>query len=210
MMRLAPLLALAGLVGCARVLMPPPAPPRQSPDLSAEPPVPEGAGRLYVDVVDGPTPVRSVERSSLRLQIGGGTLLAHRRRTEQLCVTPCLVDLPYGRYELAFPSRGSGRLETDEINVGPSPMVYRRALGLHDPPGAGHALGIVSTVFGAIAMVIGTVFLPVGLGTDSDSMARAGGITLGVGGALVALGIVGVALSPTVSQRGAAVYFPAQ
>jgi hypothetical protein len=48
--------------------------------------------------------------------------------TEQVCQTPCVLDLPLGHQLLAFPMRGSGPVEVDEVSVSATPSLYRRAL----------------------------------------------------------------------------------
>ncbi len=61
---------------------------------------------------------------------------------------------------------------------------------------------------GAIAAVVGVVLLPVGLATDEDGLTIGGAINLGVGAALMSVGILGIVRSPSVEQPGASVVFP--
>ena len=171
--------------------------------------LPEGHGRVVVDVVDGPTQVMRITTASVVVGMDKDRpILASSQSTEPLCVTPCAVDLPLGRHVLAFPTRGGrGMIEMDHIDVHGHPTVYRRALGRAEPAGAGLVLGILGATFGGMSMITGIVLLPVGLANDSGGMALAGGITLGVGAALVALGVLGIAGDPRTEQPGNAIQF---
>lgn len=208
MRRLSLLLPLLLLSACVRQLPPPATPEPVAPQLQAMPPVPEGHGRLIVDVVDGPTEVRRMTTTSVVVGMDKDRpITASSTSSESLCVAPCAVDLPLGRHVLAFPMHGSGRLEMDTVTVKDTPTVYRRALGRREGGGAGLVLGILGATFGGMSMVTGTVLLPIGLAKDKSGMTLAGGITLGVGAALTTLGIIGIVVSPTIRQPGAAVTF---
>lgn len=199
------------LAACVREIPPPATPEAVPPPMGEAPPVPEGHGRLIVDVVDGPTEVRRMSTVSVVVGMDKDReITASTTANESLCVAPCIVDLPLGRHVLAFPMHGTRRLEMDTVTVGESPTVYRRALGRREGGGAGLVLGILGATFGGMSMVTGMVLLPVGLANDSGGLALAGGITLGAGASLTTLGIVGIAVSPTVHQPGASVQFTLQ
>jgi hypothetical protein len=148
-------------------------------------------------------------QTSVALDMGKGDVFyASSTGTEHLCTSPCVLDLPTGRHVLGFPIHGGGRrLETDVVDFGAQPMVYRRTLGSFEGAGAGLPLGIVGTTFGAIAAVVGIVLLPVGLANGEDGMTIAGAINLGVGATLMTVGIVGIVMNPNVERPGAAVRF---
>lgn len=169
----------------------------------------EGHGRVVVDVVDGPTQVMRIATESVVVGMDKDRpILASSQSTEPLCVTPCAVDLPIGRHVLAFPTQGpGGMIEMDHVDVQAHPTVYRRALGRIEPAGAGMILGILGATFGGMSMITGIVLLPVGLANDKDGMTLAGGITLGVGAALVALGVLGIVGDPRTEQPGNAIQF---
>jgi len=196
--------------GCTRRMAPPAEPDPIPPPTQDLPPLAEGQGRVIVDVVDGPTEVHRATTRSIVVGIDKDRpIVVSRRSTEQMCVSPCAVDLSPGRYTLAFPTPGgSGRFELDVVDVKTEPTVYLRDLGRYESAGAGLPLGILGVVFGGAAMITGVTLLPVGVATDNDGMALAGGITLGSGAVLTTLGILGIALSPSLEQPGTGVQFP--
>ena len=155
-------------------------------------------------MVDGPTGVWLVGESSLELVVNRRSVEARFLTAEPACTAPCAIDLPLGRRTLAFPVFGSRRLELDAVDVGPRPTLYRRALGHRRSRGRRHApRRIVGVTFGGMSFVTGAALLPIGLATDHDGMTLAGGLTLGVGAVLTAVGIVAIARSPAIEQPGA-------
>ena len=166
--------------------------------------IPPGQGRVYVDVVDGPTRVRVVTPVSVQVPFDDGTFYEDTvLETEQACRTPCVFDLPLGEHLFAFPMRGSAKEEVDDVWVLPTPSLYRRALGYRQSGGGGFVLGVLGTAFGGVSLVTGTALLPVGLATDKSGLTASGAITLGVGAVLTALGIWAIAENPALEQRGA-------
>jgi len=90
----------------------------------------------------------------------------------------------------------------DQVAFALAPSVYRRALGSWEGRSAGNALGIVSVTFGGMALATGAALFPVGLAIDDgEGLATAGGITLGVGALLTALGIWGIVSGAATLQR---------
>ena len=199
-------------LGCTAYLPSAQAPEAIAPVLAESPRIEPGTQRLLLDVVDGPTDVFSLTSYRQRYRNSDGELRT-RRRTQRdiVCRTPCAVDLPEGRYVLGFPMHGGGsRLEREEIYLGPQTLAHRRNLGSFWGAGAGLPLGILGATFGGMALVVGAVFLPVGLASGEDGMTIAGGINAGAGAALLTLGILGIVLDPDVIRRGAGVTFPVQ
>jgi hypothetical protein len=189
--------------GCVHVFPPPPVPGPVQP-ARFEAPIAPGQGRVYVDVVDGPTHVRVVNPVSVQVPLTDDisyedTVLD----TVQECRTPCVFDLPLGHRLFAFPMRGSFKEEVDDVSVSPVPSLYRRALGSRRSGGAGFVLGVLGATFGGISLVTGTSLLPVGLATDKSGLTTAGAITLGAGAVLTALGIWAIAENPALEQPGA-------
>jgi hypothetical protein len=166
-------------------------------------PVAPGHGRVYVDVVDGPTKVRVVKPVTVDTTINGEAFTEEVLEVQARCTTPCAFDLALGRHTLAFPMHGAGGDDLAHVLASPNPTVYRRALGLRQSGGAGFALGVLGVTFGGMSVITGAALLPVGLAQDSHGMTLAGEITLGAGAILTALGIWAIADNPLVEQAGA-------
>lgn len=195
-------LCLAG--GCVNTLAPAPPPAQVAPRLTLGAPPAAGQGRLVVDVVDGPTPVRRVRMEAKRI---GEHSFRFSEVDAILCAaSPCVADLPTGNVLLGFPVVGkSGTTETELVHVGPKTSVYRRSLSVYEEKSDSvYVLGIIGTVLGAGAAITGGTLLPIGLGNDNDRLALAGGITLGAGVILVTLSRW--AMMPTY-RPGSAVHF---
>ena len=189
-------------VGCIHTFPPPPTPgPGQPPRFDA--PIASGKGRVYIDVVDGPTNVRVVNPVSVEVTLGDQVYEDTVLETEQACRTPCVLNLPLGHQLLAFPMRGSGPGEVDDVWVSATPSLYRRALGSRRSGGAGFVLGVLGAAFGGISLVTGAALFPVGIATDKSGLTTSGAITLGVGAVLTALGIWAMAENPILEQPGA-------
>ena len=186
-------------MGCVHRIAPPP-----TPDLILPPPleapIPPGQGRVYIDVVDGPTNVRAVEWVSVQITVGGQVFDDDELETKARCRTPCVLDLPLGHRLLAFPVRLSSQVDVDDVSVSSTPSLYRRALGSRRSGGAGAVLGILGISFGGLSLATGAALLPLGLATGDSGMTTAGAITLGVGAVLTALGIWAVIENPALVQ----------
>jgi hypothetical protein len=194
--------------GCVHLFPPPPVPgPVQPSRLDTL--IPPGQGRLYVDVVDGPTRVRVVKPVTVQVRDNDDALTYEDTvlETEQACRTPCVFDLPLGDHLFAFPMRGSGKEEVEDVWVSQTPSLYRRALGSRRSGGGGFVLGVLGTSFGGISLVTGTSLFPVGLATDKAGLTTSGAITLAVGAVLTALGIWAIAENPALEQPGAGAHY---
>ncbi|MGE0402061.1 MAG: hypothetical protein AB7T06_35495 [Kofleriaceae bacterium] len=193
---------LLAVAGCIKQLPPAPIPEPVPPAVAAGAAPAPGTGRLIVDVVDGPAPVQRVRmeaRPSPNAQ-GVPTVRFEQTPTELCPAAPCVTDVPVGNILLGFPVIGDqGALETELVNVGPDPSVYRRSLSVYtDNSGATRVLGIIATSLGAASAITGTALLPIGLSKGNDGLTLAGGVSLGGGLALVAIGIMMIrADSPT-------------
>ena len=183
------LMALTLATACTKRLTP----EHVVPEVDVATPPPEGHGRLVIDVVEGPTPVQRVRMEPEPIESDSGRVsYQFREKMEGLCdATPCVLDLRPGNLILGFPVIGDeDALQIDLVHVGLETSVYRRSLAISDTrTGGGYTFGIVGTALGATAMVTGTALLPVGLADDNSGLALAGGITLGVGTALMAFSI---------------------
>ena len=108
--------------GCFHTL-----PPRATPGpvvlpAAAYPPAP-GMGRLYVDVVDGPVPVRVVKPITVTETLNDQQFESEELEDQATCTSPCALDLPVGRHLLAFPVRGAGGVDVASVLVSPTPTV---------------------------------------------------------------------------------------
>ncbi|MFW6066928.1 MAG: hypothetical protein ACOC97_01215 [Myxococcota bacterium] len=187
------LLSVAFVTACTRRLPRPPTPERTIPDVDVASSPPEGHGRLVVDVVQGSVPIERVRMKpkAIEGEDGRASYQLHEE-LEPLCdATPCAVDLRPGNLILGFPVVGDeSAVQIDLVHVGEETSVYRRALAVKDArKRPGYKFGIAATTFGASAVIAGLPTLPNGLVEKKTGMAIAGGALLGVGAALVALGI---------------------
>jgi hypothetical protein len=158
-------------------------------------------------VVDGPTNVRLVHEVTVTVGVGADSYEDTRLETDLECRTPCVLDTPLGHKLIAFPMRGWGQDEVDDVWVSPTPSLYRRALGWGRSGGAGLVLGVLGATFGGGSLATGTALLPVGLANDKSGLTTAGAITLGAGAVLTALGIWAIIANPKLEQPGAAAQY---
>jgi hypothetical protein len=162
------------------------------PDVDLATPPPEGHGRLVIDVVQGPTPVEQVRMTPEQFEREDGrTSYEVRESYEDLCTTPCVLDLHPGNIILGFPVIGDeAGYKIDLVHVGQDTSVYRRTLDVYEPrKGGAYKFGIFSATLGASAVIAGLPMVPVGFSDGRYGLGTAGAISLGVGAALVALGI---------------------
>ena len=209
-MRIAALSALLLVLcaGCARSLPPAATPQRIAPDISVDEPVSEGRGRLVIDVVDGPAQIYHVHARAQQLQDETGERWSFSEVPEELCVSPCIVELPLGNAMLGFPIAGTDWIQHDLVHISSEPAVYRRALARRDGPSAGYELAILTTVLSSLALVTGVALLPIGLAKGEDGVAFAGAITLGAGALLLPVGIWGTNEAAPVYQPGSWNHYP--
>ncbi|HEY1558517.1 MAG TPA: hypothetical protein VGF94_27025 [Kofleriaceae bacterium] len=188
--------------GCVHMLPLVQTPGPVDPPPSADP-VPSGQGRVYVDVVDGPTQIQVVKSVEGTDQVNDMQFETETLEVQSACTTPCVLDLPLGRHLLAFPERGSGGVDLASVIASPTPTVYRRALGFRQRGGAGFVLGLLGVIFGGSSFATGAALLPVGLADGSHDTRLAGAITLGAGAVLTAAGIWAILHNPATEQAGA-------
>jgi hypothetical protein len=188
-------LLLAGFAsGCPTTQLPRAATPQHVvPDVDLSAPPPEGYGRLIIDVVEGPSYVQQVRMNPESFEGADGRPSYEIRESyEDLCdTTPCVLDLRPGNIILGFPVIGDeAGLKIDLVHVGSDTSVYRRSLDIYDPrKGGPYKFGIFSAAFGASAVIVGLPMVPVGFSDGRYGLGTAGAVTLGVGAALMALGI---------------------
>ena len=86
--------------------------------------------------------------------------------------------------------------------------VYRRSLSVYEGnTGALRTMGIIGTSVGGAALITGIVLLPIGLADDSDGLTTAGGLTLGLGAAVMTLGILAIRRDSPTYRPGASNHF---
>lgn len=194
-------------VACAgepRVLPPREPPSRVTPNVPIPAvPVPAGHGRVVLDVVDGP--MRVVAKYDPSFVPPGST--PQTARSGELCTTPCVVDLPKGRYRLFMSATGGmdpGTGDVDDLVLEEGTFVYRRASGRYKTPSIYDGIAPAALMLVSItAMTVGGVML-------SDSEGRVlGGVLLGAGIAgTIGSGIWGYDASRAETQDGATTFFP--
>jgi hypothetical protein len=169
------------------------------------PPTPpaEGNGRVVLETTDGP--MRIIAETD-PVFVPPGAKAPPPSRSGELCVTPCVADLPVGKYRLFMSAEaGEQHGDTDDLLVGQGLTVYRRAPGKYTTPTIPDRIGP------AAVLVLGAVLLSVGLSMATLSAAPNGngdavpGLLLG--GAGIGLGIGGgvwlYEASRAVRQQGA-------
>ncbi len=145
--------------------------------------IPRGHGRVALGATDGP--MRVVSRRSRTSPTPDAQAMP--TRTGDLCVTPCVVDLPIGRYDLHL-SSADGSVEhedEDQLVVGPGTSYYLRAPGRYEPADwvqVGPAFALV----GAIILVIAGTGTLAASSRGSSSRPVTGAVMLGGG---IGLGI---------------------
>jgi len=193
---------------CVTELPPRPVPPATVPPMQPAPPPPAGQARLVVDVADGPAPVVRVRMAPQQV---GNQRYRFEEQNEPFCTpSPCAVDLPFGNVLLGFPRVGQRDVtEVELVHVGPESSVYRRSLSLYQHRHSGLTTwGILATSIGGASAITGTVLLPIGLSDSNAGLTTAGGITLGAGALLIALGVWALRADADTYQPGAIAHFP--
>jgi hypothetical protein len=155
------------------VLLPRAPPPRELPPIGLpSAPVPPGQARVVLDTTDGPMRV-SVQSDPTFVPPGADRPPS---RAGELCITPCVADLPMGRYRLFLSSTGAdSRGDTDDILLGHGTTVYRRAPGKYETPSLTNAIPPAILVTLGIVLV---VWSPLVAAATDDSGTRTAGIAL--------------------------------
>jgi hypothetical protein len=172
-------------------------------------PPPAGEGRIVLDTTDGPMHLSMASDPSFVPP----NARAAPSRAGELCLTPCVADLPFGKYRLFMTGENGEHGDTDDLIVGEGLTVYRRAPGKYTTP------TIPERVGPAILLGLGITLFTVGLVMASSSAASSAAAPQGsssgesavpgllLGGAGVALSIGGgvwlYEASRAIRQRGA-------
>ena len=185
--------AVAILAGCAgepRILEPRTRPDPQMPAVALPPTLPPAnQGRVVLDTTDGPMRITMQNDPTFRPPGTPPT----GARTGELCITPCVVDLPLGRYRLFMTNvQGDPRGDSDDLEVTEGTTFYRRAPGTYTTPTIADGIAPATiALLGAVAIGVGGVLLASQTGShDQDNHSVEGGLLLGVGiAALIGGGI---------------------
>ncbi len=141
-----------------------------------------GRGRVVIATEGNvPSVVHFVEGASFAIGPGAVVGALHLSR---LCVTPCVVDLPYGNHELRFTSEGMRGDAQVYVSVDEGTSALRVALGKRSNGGARASASRWLIVGGTLAAVTGGILWA---GDDDASLSR----TTMLGGlGAVALGLI--------------------
>jgi len=170
---------------------------------------PVSSARLIIEDVEAPVAVQRVKMEARPHSSSRRTTFGFYETTETLCPrTPCAVDVPPGNILLGFPVLGKDYYETELVNVGPDPSVYRRSLTIYtDNSGSTRTFGILGTAIGGTALMTGAALLPIGLAKDNSGLTVAGGASLGAGALLLTLGILAINADSPTYRPGSANHF---
>jgi len=188
-----------GCKGEPKVLEPRSPPPHALPPIGLpSQPIPPGYGRVVLHSTDGP--LRITARADVAFVPPGTNVPA--TRTGELCVTPCVADLPLGHYRLFMNSADGSYAQgdTDDLRVGEGVTYHVRAPGKFEPP---TWLPVLPTVLVIVATgaFLGGVAL---VSQRDDSQRTTGFILMGAGvGVGVAGGILYYDASRGARQDGA-------
>ncbi|MCC7541819.1 MAG: hypothetical protein IT379_36710 [Deltaproteobacteria bacterium] len=190
-------------VACAacspRYLPPPATPSRSVPSVSLPPtPPPPGHGRAVIDVLDGPA---DVEVAVGERRYGDSAAAPAGR---WLCRAPCVVDLSNGSHELLLRLEidGTEYLDSGVVEVGPVPVVYRRAMRLEHRPSPWPFAIVLGLSAGAFYTAI-DAFTSDRLGVG----ATGGVVSLAIGTGLLGLSVyLGVRAIPEIREGREAQY----
>ncbi len=172
-------LGVSSCAGEPRVLPPRTPPERQVPNVALPQRAPAGGeGRVVLDTTDGPMRV-TVQSDPTFVPTGFDRPPS---RVGELCITPCVADLPVGRYRLFLSSTTAEATgDTDDLTLGAGLTVYRRAPGKYETPSFSNAL--------PPALLLSVSVLAVSLGTMFGSLAIATGDSRAATGSLIVAGL---------------------
>ena len=201
------LVALAGVTsacaGAPKELPPRTPPARELPRVDMPTTAPAaGNARVLLHTTDGPMRVEA--RADLEFVPPGSN--APPTRFGELCVTPCVVDLPPGKYKLYLTS-ADGAYEhgdVDIVNIHEGNNYYIRAPGKFESPHWVHVLPTLVLLAGVTGVIVGGT-----VATRHDSGAQTAGLLLAGGGVAITIagGIYLYDESRGSTQAGATTYW---
>jgi hypothetical protein len=106
---------------------------------------------VIVDTTDGPMRVTAQYDPSF-VPPGAPPIAG---RTGELCTTPCVADLPLGRYRLFFlAAQGESRGDSDDLQVAPGVTFYRRAPGTYTAPSINNQIPPTAIIILGVALLV--------------------------------------------------------
>ena len=193
-------LFVAGCAGEPRRLPPAEPPPRALPNVViSTAPIRPNYGRVVIDTVGGP--MRVTAKFDPSFSPAGSS---HERGVSgELCLTPCVVELPLGRYRLFFSATensSSALGDADDLVVNEGITIYRRAPGLYRTPSP------VDGIAPAALLIAGVAAITAGALTSHNQADRSLGAGLVIGGsaAVIGGGLWGYEKSRATQRDGAA------
>jgi hypothetical protein len=172
---------LFGCAGAPKELAPRTPPPRSIPPVAMpQTPPPAGRGRVVLFTTDGPMRVQA--RADLDFVPPGDQ--PPDTRMGDLCTTPCVADLPPGKYKLYLTSAEGdySHGDVDVLDVKAGTNYYLRAPGKFESPRWIHVLPSLVVITGVTLALVGA-----GLTVSEDSGARAAGIGMMGGGVAITI-----------------------
>ena len=151
-------------------------------------------GRVVIWTTDGPMHVIAQGQQEFQPSAVNGT------RTGELCVSPCVVDMPPGKYKLFMTDarQGGNAGDVDDLTVGTDLTYYLRAPGRFEHPTWIPAAPTLVATLGVTLAAVGLFWAVSNAGSESSASSRPGLMLFGVG---VAVGIGGSVLIYD-AQRG--------
>lgn len=168
-------------------------------------PIGANRGRVVLDTTSGPMRVLAKYDPSF-VPPGAPT---EKGVSGELCITPCVVELPVGKYRLFFsategsePSLG----DSDDLIVSEGLTIYRRAPGRYRTPSPVDQLGPAALfVLGITAITVGTLLI-----SDHDDKAAPTALIGGGAAAVIGGGVWGYHQSRATQQDGASTVWQQQ
>jgi hypothetical protein len=201
------LLLLGMLCGCAgepRRLAAAQAPPRLVPSVRLpDTPIAPNHGRVVLDTTSGP--MRVTAKYDPSFTPPGGSI--EKGLGGELCTTPCVVDLPVGRYRLFFSATANAESslgDSDDLIVNPGLTVYRRAPGRYQTSSPADQVGPVALfAAGVLAVTIGAALLSAHAASKDGDQAAPAALIVGGSAALIGGGVWSYDRSRATQQDGA-------
>lgn len=230
-MHIALVVSILALTGCAATLAPPPLPSRTMPAVELPASEPSGgAGRLIVDAAGEQAKVsRVTEILEVHVVAGRIPLTPKRgtigfvRKTELLCISPCILDLRQGAHTLVFEAQDDpARTSTADVVVTARPSVVRHALGEEKPATLGYVGGFFSVFMGGGFVLGGAMMTGISaFAAESDrfdsrrnasrgTFLAVGLVALGVGAVLTTMGVIVMQNNRPEHQDGSTVQWTPQ
>jgi len=160
-------------------------------------PIPPNHGRVVLDTTEGAMRV-AAKYDPTFIPPGGST---EKGKSGELCITPCVVDLPFGKYRLFFSALDYSETslgDIDDLVVNEGLTIYRRAPGSYRTPSP------VDQIAPGALLLVGAVALTASALTaaKTDNPGMTAGLAVGGGVALIGGGVWGYEQSRATQRDG--------